>query len=91
MTTIEVAPSFYKRASDPFKVGQKRQRVWRALLAPATAQDDPLWQGRARDYWNRQAMIYGAIFSEPRVAIDNQNGLVMTEAYVLQVLPGERY
>ena len=89
--SIVPAPSIYKRASDPFCMGQKRQRVWRAFLMPNTPQDDPLWGKRCREYWDRQGMIYGVVFSEPRVAIDNQNGLVMTEAHVLQVLPGERY
>lgn len=80
----------YREAENPFKVGQRRQRVWRALLRPATAQDDLTWAGRARDYWALQARLYGVVFADPRVVIDNGQGLVMTEAVVLEVLPGER-
>lgn len=90
--TLKAAVSIatYRRASDPFRVGQKRQRVWRAILAPGTASDDPVWAERAQAYWDLQAKVYGVVFGLVRVAIDNGQGLVMTEAHVLQVLPGDR-
>lgn len=90
--TFQVVPAqtVYRRASDPFRVGQKRQRVWRAVIAPRTASDDPRWAERAQAYWDLQGRTYGVVFGKPRVAIDNVQGLVMTEAHVLQVLPGER-
>ena len=90
--TLKAAVSIatYRRASDPFRAGQKRQRVWRAILAPGTASDDPVWAERAQAYWDLQAKVYGVVFGLVRVAIDNRQGLVMTEAHVLQVLPGDR-
>lgn len=90
MMKAAVSIATYRRASDPFRVGQKRQRVWRAIIAPGTASDDPRWAERAQAYWDLQAKVYGVVFSPPRVAIDNVQGLIMTEAHVLQVLPGDR-
>ena len=90
MLKAAVSIATYRRASDPFRVGQKRQRVWRGIIAPGTASDDPMWTERAQAYWDLQAKVYGVVFSPPRVAIDNVQGLIMTEAHVLQVLPGDR-
>ncbi len=80
----------YRAAKRPFKRGDLRTKAWAAILPPAVAQDDPLWRERCRQYWQRQERLYGVRLSDFGMFLDPVEGVVVTFATVLDVLPGER-
>lgn len=64
--------------------------VWRALLPPTVAQDDPLWAKRCKEYWERQERLYGMRLSNFTMILNSDEMIVATYAVVMDVLPGER-
>lgn len=64
--------------------------MWKALLGPNVAQDDPEWVRRAKNYWEWQQELYGLKLSDFSLVVAPDLGLVRTDCLLLDVLPGER-
>lgn len=78
--------------------GQLRCKTWK--LPFYFGENDgtsPLWEQRAREYWERQEQLFGLVMSnftnlvEPPNPATGEPGYVSTYSTVLEVLPGERY
>jgi hypothetical protein len=82
--------SKYLQTIRPLNPGERRFKVWKAILPPAVAQDDPAWIERARNYWEWQRELYGLELSDFSLVIAADLGLVRTDCLLLGVLPGER-
>lgn len=80
----------FRHLRNPAKPGDLRRKAWRYLIAPASA-DDPVWAQRVADYWTLQGETYGLLFDERvDMIIDFDQGLVLSQARVVRVLPGRR-
>lgn len=81
--------STYRAMRKPPEPGQLRCKSWR--LAIATAEDDPVWEKRAKEYWERQEQLFGLKFHERYTnLVDNDELVITTYAVIERVLPGER-
>jgi hypothetical protein len=81
--------AIYRFTKQPYVIGRVHHKAWRWLIPP-TDEDDPVWAARAKDYWELQQETFGVKFSDFTLAIDWDEGVVISFAMLLDILPGER-
>lgn len=93
---VEVAESrhlYRAPLKGPITEGELRTRTWRLDILDVggvTAQDDPVWTKRCKEYWELQERLYGLKMSDFTMIVSNDEGVVVTAAVVLDILPGTR-
>lgn len=93
---IEVRTA-YRPLKNPAYPGQLRAKTWAMpfFLSEKDA-ENPLWEARCREYWERQEQLYGLRMSnftnsvEPPDPKTGKPAFISTYSTVLEVLPGER-
>lgn len=93
MSEARPISSVFRKMKNPAKPGDLRSTVWRLALYTGKERLDPMWQKRAREYWERQGYLFGLVFGDFTLEseIDPVVGpVIVTFCPVLAVLPGER-
>lgn len=88
----------YRPMANPAFAGELRSKTW-AIEVYLGPQDEhsPVWEKRCREYWERQATLYGLEMGNFTIAIEppdpsiGKPAFLSTWCVVLAVLPGERH
>ncbi len=86
---VIASANVWKTMENPPIVGRVRHKMWRWLIPPA-GEADTVWAERCRAYWELQERTYGLKMSNFTLAIDWDEGVLITYAVVEAILPGRR-
>lgn len=89
--------NIYRPMKNPAFAGELRSKTWaiEVYLGP-NDEHSPVWEKRCREYWERQAALYGLEMGNFTIAIEppdprtGKSAFLSTWCPVLAVLPGER-
>lgn len=91
---LDVRNTYRKPSKGTLVEGAIRMKTWRIPFVTGREASDPLWQGRVRKYWARQAELYGFEHAEATIQVDmfpdRGENYLTTSTKITKVLPGER-
>lgn len=87
----------FRPLAHPAHVGQLRVKTW-AMQVFLSVDDatSPVWEKRAREYWERQQHVYGLVMSNFTNSVEppdpaGKPAFFTTYSVVQAILPGERH
>lgn len=92
--SISASLKVYQETSTSWRVGAMRSRSWRLPALLGGEEHSPIWEDRARGYWQRQELKYGYKFGDfTMLAMQDEvlgYPVITTFAVVLERYPGTR-